>query len=239
MVKNHHPCNIYDWIFHLKTQKNLAFLCIVSQKVEKNLVENRKSGWTCWINKSWTLDKSCLVSRLILSTISSHQPLHIVWKQTFKTHIIPYILSSVAVIVHYIFLLHITVPHIITILSSYQCSVLVKDHSFGPELKTGVGALFCCWENWKLLNQIFAQTIWKTINAEYWFRFSHIIIDGLLEMLFLRTWSTNSPKTWISLHIFSTSFSSCGHGNLSGKLKLAWRDEKHTVSWNSRERLKT
>ena len=128
--------------FLCKHRRYLAFLCIVSQKVEKNLVENRKSGWTCWINKSWTLDKSCLVSRLILSTISSHQPLHIVWKQTFKTHVIPYILSSVAVIVHYIFLLHITVPHIITILSSYQCSVLVKDHSFGPELKTGVGAFF-------------------------------------------------------------------------------------------------
>ena len=78
-------------------RRYLAFLCIVSQKVEKNLVENRKSGWTCWINKRCTLDKSCLVSRLILSTISSHQPLHIVWKQTFKTHVIPYILSSVAV----------------------------------------------------------------------------------------------------------------------------------------------
>ena len=33
-----------------------------------------------------TLDKSCLVSKLTLSTKSSHQPLHIVWKQTFEEY---------------------------------------------------------------------------------------------------------------------------------------------------------
>ena len=35
-------------------------------------------------DNAWiTLDKSCLVSKLTLSTKSSHQPLHIVWKQTY------------------------------------------------------------------------------------------------------------------------------------------------------------
>ena len=38
-------------------------------------------------DNAWiTLDKSCLVSKLTLSTKSSHQPLHIVWKQTFEEY---------------------------------------------------------------------------------------------------------------------------------------------------------